>query len=119
MIERRSSRVRPGRSRRLASSRDRVARVRREIDPDLQRAVIELRAAVAANVRALARRRGLSLNRLVDFAGVTRSAFYRALSGRGTMTVDTIAKLAVALEVAAARLLETREGAPRAGRHDR
>jgi transcriptional regulator with XRE-family HTH domain len=93
-----------------------VARPRREIDPELQRAVIELRAAVAANVRALARRRGLSLNRLVDFAGVTRSAFYRALAGRGAMTVDTLAKLAVALDVGAAKLLEMRESSPRGRR---
>lgn len=67
---------------------------------------MELRAVVAGNVRAIASKRGMALNRLVDFAGVSRSAFYRAMAGRGSMTVDTLAKLAVGLEVGVSRLVE-------------
>jgi DNA-binding phage protein len=87
----------------------------RRTDPVLRRAAAELRAIVAANIRVVATKRGVSLNRLVDFAGVTRSSFYRAMAGRGAMTLDTLAKIAAALEVTPAWLCERRD----AGAHGR
>jgi transcriptional regulator with XRE-family HTH domain len=69
------------------------------VDPE------ELRSIIAANLRRAAAQRGLSLNQLCDLAGVTRSAFYRAVTGKGAMSTDSIAKLAEALEVEPAELL--------------
>lgn len=64
-----------------------------------------LRRIVATNVRALAHQRGWSIAQLVDFAQVTRSALFKALAGDAAMTLDTLEKLALALDVDAALLL--------------
>lgn len=58
-----------------------------------------LRRLVAEKIRLLAQRRAMSLNQLADFAGIERSAFYKALGGQQAMTTDRIAKIAEALEV--------------------
>jgi transcriptional regulator with XRE-family HTH domain len=69
----------------------------------------DLRTAIAENIRLLAEERGLSLNQLVDLAGVGRSSFYRALSGESALTSDSIARLAEVLSVHPAALM-LREG---------
>lgn len=65
----------------------------------------DLRTLVAQNIRQLAADRGLSLNRVADFAGVARASFYRCLGGTEAMTLDRLAKIAVALEVHPRELL--------------
>ncbi len=77
---------------------------------ELQRATAALRARVAYNLRRLAKQRGLSIVRVCHFADVTRSAMYRALAGRASMTVGTIARLASALQVDPAELLAAVDG---------
>ena len=78
-----------------------------------------LRVIVATNVRGLARASGWSLAQLVDFAQVTRSALFRALSGDAAMTIDTLAKLAAALGVEPAQLVTSGEDTGRQPRSRR
>lgn len=65
----------------------------------------ELRARIAANIRRLTAERGLSLNQACDLAGLTRSAFFRVLNGKGGFTTDSLAKISEVLEVEPAVLL--------------
>ena len=70
---------------------------------------MELRQRIGRNIRRLADKQGISLNRLSLRAGVTRSAFFRAINAEGAMTTDSLAKVAHALEVDAAALLAAPE----------
>lgn len=60
---------------------------------------------VAANVRAFAKAKGMSLNRLADFAVMSRSQLFALLAEEGG-TLVTVAKLAAALGVEPWQLLK-------------
>lgn len=64
-----------------------------------------LRARVAEQIRALAKRRKVSLRRLPVDAGISRATLYSVLQGRTPATTDTLAKLAYALRVDPIELL--------------
>ena len=59
----------------------------------------QVRALVAKNIRAAAKRQGMSLNSVADFAGVSRSQFYDVLLRRKSASVDWLAKVAATLDV--------------------
>ena len=65
----------------------------------------EVRTTVAQNIRRFAEAKNLSLNRVADFAGIARPSLYRCLGGTESMTIDRLAKIAVALEVEPHELL--------------
>lgn len=54
---------------------------------------------MAANIRSIARRRGLSLNHLADFAGVSQRQLYAFLAGDVDVTLGWLECVASALEV--------------------
>ena len=54
---------------------------------------------IAARIREHARRRKISLNKLADFAGISRSQLGRVLRCEQAPTTVTLAKLAAALNV--------------------
>jgi len=64
-----------------------------------------LRAVVAVNIRRFSKHRRYSINRMIDLAGVSRSAVFRALRGDAALTLDTVARLAEVLDTDPARLL--------------
>jgi DNA-binding phage protein len=72
-----------------------------------------LRALVAKNVRAVARRKGVALTALADFAAVSRSQLFAVLARETSPTIDWLAKVATALDVEPWQLL-----APRATKRD-
>lgn len=65
----------------------------------------DLRSVFARNVRASAEARGVSLNSLADFAGVSRAQMYNVLAGNSSPSLDWIAKVATVLERDAWELL--------------
>jgi predicted transcriptional regulator len=65
----------------------------------------ELRAVFAKNVRNAAETRGLSLNSLADFAGVSRAQMYNVLAGNSSPSLDWMAKVAKVLELEPWQLL--------------
>ena len=65
----------------------------------------EVRALLAENIRAAARSRGLSIERLADFAGVSRSQVFSVLAESTSPTVDWLTKVATALELEPSALL--------------
>lgn len=65
----------------------------------------ELRATLAANIRRRAAEKGWSVAELADFAGLARGALYRVVNEEASATIDTLAKLAAAIECAPADLL--------------
>jgi lambda repressor-like predicted transcriptional regulator len=69
-----------------------------------------LRALVAKNVRASARRKGVALTALADFAAVSRSQLFAVLARETSPTLDWIAKVAAALDVEPWQLLSPRAG---------
>jgi transcriptional regulator with XRE-family HTH domain len=54
---------------------------------------------IAKNIRDLARLRGLSLDAVADFAGVSRRQLYHLLAGQHDVTVGWLTKIAHALDV--------------------
>jgi transcriptional regulator with XRE-family HTH domain len=75
----------------------------------------DLRQLLAANVRASAEAKGVSLNKLADLAGISRPTMHFLLTARSSVGIDTIAKLADALDLHPALLLRPAEpGARRA-----
>lgn len=69
-----------------------------------------LRALVARNVRAEAKRKGVALIALADFAAVSRSQLFAVLAKETSPTLDWIAKIASALDVEPWQLLTSRMG---------
>ena len=69
----------------------------------------DLRQLLAANVRALAEAKGVSLNKLADLAGISRPTMHFLLTARSSVGIDTIAKLADALDLHPAVLLRPTE----------
>ena len=59
----------------------------------------ELNAIFAEQVMARAKKRKWSVNRLADFAGVSRGYLSLVLRGKKTPTLRTVAAVATALEV--------------------
>lgn len=59
----------------------------------------EVRRRVAENIREHATRRGLSLNKLADFAGVSQRQLYSFLAGDNDVTLEWVQKVAEALGV--------------------
>ncbi len=53
---------------------------------------------VAARIRELAAQRHVSLNKLSDFAGVSRSHLARILNGESSPSLATLARIAFALD---------------------
>ena len=68
----------------------------------------DLRKLVARNVRAAARRKRVPLTSLADFSGTSRSQLFAVLALTTSPTVDWLAKVAAALEVAPWELLAPR-----------
>jgi len=60
---------------------------------------LDLRAVVAQNIRVVAEARGLGLNALADFAGVSRSQLFNVLNGKSSASLDWLSRLAEALGV--------------------
>jgi transcriptional regulator with XRE-family HTH domain len=58
------------------------------------------------NIRALAKKRGLSINHLADFAGISRGYLSTILRGQKSPTLRTVEKIAEALEVEVGELLK-------------
>jgi transcriptional regulator with XRE-family HTH domain len=65
-----------------------------------------LRAAVATNIKARAKRQGLSLNALARKADVGRTHLFAVVWGQRSATTDTLSKLAAALDCEAWQLLK-------------
>ena len=74
-----------------------LGRVARGLSADVD--ARDLRAVLATNVRVLAESRGMTLNALADFAGVSRSQLFNVLACASSPSLDWIARLALALEV--------------------
>jgi transcriptional regulator with XRE-family HTH domain len=72
---------------------------------------------VAARIRELAKRKGIALTRVAAQAGVSKGHLWNALGGESSMTLDFIARLAIALEVDPAELVKPprKPRAPKAG----
>jgi transcriptional regulator with XRE-family HTH domain len=68
----------------------------------------ELRAVLARNVRAAAKRKRVALTALADFAGVSRSQVFAVLKSATSPTLDWVAKIAAALDVEPWQLLAPR-----------
>ncbi len=59
----------------------------------------ELHRQLALKIRALARAKHLSANRLADFSGIAHGAMSNVLNGKKSPTLRTLAKIAAALDV--------------------
>jgi transcriptional regulator with XRE-family HTH domain len=68
----------------------------------------EVRALVARNIRAIAREKGLTLNRVADFAAVSKAGLYNVLRGTTAATTDWLTRVATALDVEPWQLLAPR-----------
>jgi len=68
----------------------------------------ELRALVAKNIRAYAKEKGMTLNRLADFAGVSKAQLYNVLRSSSSPSTDWLAGVANVLEVEPWQLLAPR-----------
>lgn len=66
---------------------------------------MRLRRAVVARVRELAKKRRISLVKLADFAGLSNAHLGRFLAAKQSATLDTLVKLADALDVRVKDLL--------------
>jgi len=67
-----------------------------------------LRALVAENIRAVAKQKKMTINRLADFATVSRAQMFNVLAGTSSATTDWLAKVAETLEVHPSQLLAPR-----------
>jgi transcriptional regulator with XRE-family HTH domain len=72
--------------------------------------VEELKDRVVQRVREAAAARGIPLTHLPDRAGVSRSHFWDVLAGRASPTLKWLARVASALDVPPAQLLEEPNG---------
>ena len=63
--------------------------------------------AVAARIRAVAKRKGVSLNQLADLSGVSRSQLARILRGAQSPKLTTLRAFAATLDVTVRELLPT------------
>lgn len=54
---------------------------------------------LADNIRDVAKRREISLNRLADLSGVSRSQLYNVLAGGTSASISWITRVATTLEV--------------------
>jgi len=59
----------------------------------------ELRARVAQRIRDAAKKSGVPLTHLADAAGVSRAGLWQILNGEVGASIDTLAKLALALDI--------------------
>lgn len=66
----------------------------------------KLREVLAHNIRKVASRRSIGLNRLADIADVSRSQLFNVLAKGSSASIDWIARVAAALEVAPHELLK-------------
>lgn len=69
-----------------------------------------LHRGLAEAIRRLVRRRKLSLNKLADFAGISRSHLARILKCESSPSLAVVAKIAEALDVDVAELLAKSRG---------
>ncbi len=70
-----------------------------------------LHRGLADSIRRLARQRKVSLNKLADFAGISRSHLSRILKCESSPSLAIVARLAAALDVEVAELLTRGRGA--------
>jgi len=75
------------------------------VDPD------DLRAVIAQNIRVIAERKKMVLEKLADFAGVSRAQLFNVLACTSSPSSDWLARVAEPLEVEAWELLVPRTGA--------
>ena len=66
---------------------------------------LAVRRRIARNIRRMASEQELTLNYVCARAQVTRSAFFRALQAKASMTTDSLTKVANALRVDPVELL--------------
>lgn len=71
----------------------------------------ELRAVLAANIRATARRKRVTLTALADFAAVSRAQMFEVLAMKTSPTIDWLSRVAFALDVEPFELLRRRDRA--------
>lgn len=64
-----------------------------------------LHRQIAARIREHAKKRKLSLNKLADFAGISRRQLGRIVNCEQSMMVSTLEKIAGALDVSVRELL--------------
>lgn len=69
----------------------------------------ELAAVVARNLRHLRTRKGLSLEKLANASGVSRAMLGQIETGKSTPTISLLWKVATALEVPFATLINTKD----------
>jgi transcriptional regulator with XRE-family HTH domain len=74
--------------------------------PDNQTSLL---AIVAENVRSLAKQKGMTLDGLADFAGVSRRQLYNLLAGKHDVTLGWLEKVAEALDVEPTGLMKSRK----------
>lgn len=72
----------------------------------------ELRARVAQRIREVAKRKKITLTRLADEAGMSRSHLWIVLRGESAASLDVLAKLAAALDVDPSALVRPYRGKP-------
>lgn len=68
-------------------------------DPELIRLLTIEVTSVGANVRRIAKKRGLSIRKLIGRADLNHQTVFDVLHGRANPTVKTLLQLAVVLEV--------------------
>lgn len=78
---------------------------------DLQRQLDEAGAILDANVRARAKKLGLTMTGLAAATGITRSHLYAILDGAKMPRLDTLVRIAMALDTDVWRLLRRRASA--------
>ncbi len=66
-----------------------------------------IRATLAHNLRRTAEKQGLGVNKLADFAGVSRSQLYDVLGSKKGASVDWIDKIAEVLKMEPWQLLKS------------
>lgn len=67
-----------------------------------------LRAVLAANIRALARAKGRTLDQVADLGGVSRAQLYAVLAKRTAPSTDWLARVAAGLDAQPWELLRPR-----------
>jgi transcriptional regulator with XRE-family HTH domain len=76
------------------------------VDAELQRRLDATGVVLDANVRARARRLGLSMASIATLSGISRSHLYAVLDGTKRPRLDTLLRIAIALDTEVWALLK-------------
>jgi transcriptional regulator with XRE-family HTH domain len=87
-----------------------MAKVEKKKEPSVDRDGPELTATVSGNLRRLRVRRGLSLERLAAVSGVSRSMLGQIELGQSIPTINTLWRIAGALELPFSSLISSGPG---------